>query len=168
MQLADYLRSLRCPAKHHLHAPAFSPRQRAAVLAVPERSVAVASLLVCDAGPVVAVYPACHRIDVEAVAELVGSPARIADQGEAARVFADCEYGIVSPFGHLYGAMVVLDAWFGDGECLTLQGATQVESVRMSAADVERETGAFRGRVSRPGGDKDGVVRFAPPAYDDE
>ena len=148
MQLAEYLRRLSGPVKHLLHAPAFSPRQRAAVLAAPERSVAVASLLVGDAGPVVVVYPACHRVDLGAVADLLGCGLLPADQAEAAKLFADCEYGIVSAFGHLYGALVVLDESFGDGECLTLQGATQVESVRMSAADFERETGAFRGRVS--------------------
>src|SRR5207302_4836420 len=103
MRVADFLATQDVPFETLLHPPAYTAQKRARFLHLPGREVAKVVLLHGPGGYVLAVLPATHHLDPERVALALGGPVRLADDDEIARVFCDCEWGVVPPFGTLYG-----------------------------------------------------------------
>jgi Ala-tRNA(Pro) deacylase len=121
-----------------LHPPAFTAQKRAKYLHVPGRQVAKCVLLVGPTGYVLAVLPATHHVDLEAVARAVGGPVRLADGDEVADVFRDCEWGALAPFGMLYGVMTLLDASLDPDAWVVFQAHLHAVAIRMRCRDFER------------------------------
>src|SRR6266542_4474841 len=92
-----------------LHPPAFTAQKRAKFLHVTGKQVAKSVLLAGPGGYFLAVLPATHQVDTAALARELGGPVRLADGPEIAEVFRDCEWGVVVPFGTLYGLPTLLD-----------------------------------------------------------
>jgi len=84
------------------------------------------------------VLPATHQIDSSRLAQELGGPVLLADDREIARVFRDCEWGVVPPFGSLYGLPTLLDDSLDPDDMLVFEGNTHVEAVRVRCADFER------------------------------
>ena len=82
--------------------------------------------------------PATRQIDPFRLANHLGGPVRLADDREIARVFRDCEWGVVPPFGTLYGLRTLLDDSLAPDDMLIFEGNTHVEAVRVRCADFER------------------------------
>src|SRR4051794_32117569 len=110
MSIADYLAKQSVPFETLLHAPAFGASKRARYLHVCGRQVAKAVLLRGPDGHFLAVLPSTHAIDLDVLSRHKGGSVRLARIDEAAGIFRDCEWGTVSPFGHLYGLPILLDA----------------------------------------------------------
>jgi Ala-tRNA(Pro) deacylase len=138
MRVPDYLAEQQVRFETLWHAPAFSAQQRAKVLHVPGRQVAKSVLLAAAEGFLLAVLPATHQIDPFRLAHELGGPVRLADDREIARVFRDCEWGVVPPFGTLYGLSTLLDDSLAADDLLIFEGNTHVEAVRVRCADFER------------------------------
>jgi Ala-tRNA(Pro) deacylase len=138
MRVADFLLEQRVPFETLLHAPAFTAQKRARFLRLPGRHVAKVVLLRGPAGYVLAVLPATHHVATERVAAALGGPVRLADDGEIARVFPDCEWGVVPPFGTLYGLPVLLDDTIPADALLVFETTTHAEAVRLLCRDFER------------------------------
>ncbi len=138
MRVSDYLAEQQVRFETLLHAPAFSAQQRAKVLHVSGRQVAKSILLAVPEGFLLAVLPATHQIDPSRLAHELGGPVRLADDREIARVFRDCEWGVVLPFGSLYGLPTLLDDSLNPDDMLVFEGNTHVEAVRVRCADFER------------------------------
>lgn len=66
-------------------------------------------LLEDDRGFVMAVLPASHRVDLEALRRTLGRDLHLANEDEIAEVFRDCEPGAIPPLGSAYGIPVVYD-----------------------------------------------------------
>ena len=95
-------------------------------------------LLSAPEGFLLAVLPATHHIDTERLGQELGGPVRLADDREAAGVFRDCEWGVVPPFGTLYGVPTLLDDSLDPEALIVFEGNTTVEAVRVRCGDFER------------------------------
>jgi Ala-tRNA(Pro) deacylase len=138
MRVPDFLVARDVPFETLLHPPAFTAQKRARFLHLPGREVAKVVLLHGPEGYVLAVLPAPRHIDPERVALALGGPVRLADDDEIARVFPDCEWGVVPPFGTLYGLPVLLDESITPDTLMVFETTTHVEAVRMLCRDFER------------------------------
>src|SRR5207248_4475610 len=138
MRVPDYLAEQRVNFETLVHAPAFSAQKRAKYLRVPGRQVAKCVLLWAPGGLVLAVLPATRQVDTARLAHALGGPVRVADREEVASVFRDCEWGVVPPFGTLYGLPTLLEDSLSPADMIVFVGHTHVEAIRIRCADFER------------------------------
>ena len=138
MRVADFLVEQDVPFETLLHPPAFTAQKRARFLRLPGREVAKVVLLHGPDGYVLAVLAAPCRVDTERVALALGGPVRLADDEEIAAVFRDCEWGVVPPFGTLYGLPVLLDDGIAPDTLMVFETTTHAEAVRLLCGDFER------------------------------
>ncbi len=150
MRVPDYLAEQQVRFETLLHPPAFTASQRAKVLHIPGRQVAKCVLLAAGQGFLLAVLPATHQIDTDVLARELGGPVRLADDREAAQLFRDCEWGVVPPFGTLYGLPTLLDDSLRPDELIVFEGNTHVEAVRVRCGDFERLERPRRLLFARP------------------
>jgi Ala-tRNA(Pro) deacylase len=138
MRVSDFLAEQRVRFESLPHPPAFSAQHRAKSLRVPGRQVAKCVLLAGPDGYLLAVLPATRQIDADRLGRAVGGPVRLATDDEMARVFRDCEWGVVPPFGALYGLPTLLDDSLPPDDLIVFEGNTHVEAVRLRCRDFER------------------------------
>ena len=65
-------------------------------------------------------------------------PVRFAKDEEIDQLFADCEWGVVPPFGRLYGIPTILDELLCQVEMIVVEGHLHVQAIRMRRVDFER------------------------------
>jgi Ala-tRNA(Pro) deacylase len=138
MLISDYLTAQRIDFERLPHPPAYSAQKRAKYLRLPGRQVAKSVLLAGPSGYLLAILPATHHVDTRALSEHLGGPVRLANDGEIAEVFRDCEWGVVPPFGRHYGLATLLDDSIKSDAPLVLETHTQFESIRLLCRDFER------------------------------
>ncbi len=149
MRVADFLAGQHVAFETLLHPPAFTAQKRARFLRVPGRQVAKSVLLRGPEGFVLAVLPAPRHVDTEKVAAALGGPVRLADDAEMTEVFSDCEWGVVPPFGRLYGLPVLLDDGISPDALMVFEANTHAEAVRLRCRDFERIERARRLALAR-------------------
>jgi Ala-tRNA(Pro) deacylase len=120
------------------HPPAYSAQKRAKYLRISGRRVAKSVLVHGPDGLFLAILPATHQIDADLLARELGGAVRLATEGEIAALFRDCEWGVVPPFGTLYGLRSIVDDSLEPEAELVFEGHTHVEAVRLRCADFER------------------------------
>lgn len=138
MRVPEFLAAQAVPFETLFHPPAFTAQKRARFLHLPGREVAKVVLLRGPDGFVLAVVPATRHVDPERLAAALGGPVRLADDAEIVRVFPDCEWGVVPPFGTLYGLPVLLDEGIAPETLMVFETTTQAAAVRMLCRDFER------------------------------
>jgi Ala-tRNA(Pro) deacylase len=138
MRVPDFLMEQHVPFETLLHPPAFTAQKRAKYLHVSGRKVAKSVLLVGPKGYFLAVLPATRHVDTRKLSHAVGGPVRLADAREVADVFRDCEWGVVPPFGALYGLATVLEEELAPDALIVFEGNTHAEAVRLRCRDFER------------------------------
>jgi Ala-tRNA(Pro) deacylase len=138
MRVPEFLLAQDVPFETLVHPPAFTAQKRARFLHLPGRQVAKVVLLHGPEGYLLAVLPATRRLDPERLGESLGGGVRLAGDDEIARVFHDCEWGVVPPFGTLYGLPVVLDEGITPETLMVFETTTHAEAVRMLCRDFER------------------------------
>jgi Ala-tRNA(Pro) deacylase len=138
MRVPEFLRQQEVAFDTVLHPPAFTAQKRARCLHVPGKHLAKAVLLAGRAGHVLAVLPATHQVDLEAVGAAVGGPVRLATNAEIAAVFHDCEWGVLTPFGTLYGVPTLLDSSFDADSLIVFEAHLHAVTIRMRCLDFER------------------------------
>jgi Ala-tRNA(Pro) deacylase len=138
MRIPVFLADQHIPFETLYHPPAFTAQKRARYLRVPGRQLAKCVLLTGPAGHCLAVLPATHRVDAEAVSRELGAPYRLADALEIVHVFRDCEWGTLGPFGTLYGLPTLLDASFESDSWMVFQAHVHGTAIRMRCRDFER------------------------------
>src|SRR5438552_14834 len=109
MRVAEFLAENHVRFEELQLPPAFSATHRAKHLHVCGRQVAKCVLLMAPTGPLLAVLPATHHIDLALLTQELNQSIHLATDEEIARVFPDCEWGVVLPFGVVYGLPTVLD-----------------------------------------------------------
>jgi Ala-tRNA(Pro) deacylase len=144
MRIADFLAEQQVPFQSLPHPPAFSAQKLAKYLRVKGSEVAKAVLLHGPRGYFIAVLPATHQADMDVLASHEGEAVRLADADEVVRVFRDCEWGAVSPFGNLYGLPTLLDANMTPDMWIVVEAGSHVEAIRLSCGDFERIAGTER------------------------
>jgi Ala-tRNA(Pro) deacylase len=158
MRVHDYLTQEHVSFETFVHPPAFTAAKRARFLHVPGRQVAKCVLLSCGQQFVLAVLPATHEIDTDALAQALDGPVRLAEPDEMARLFSDCEWGVLSPFGTLYGLPTLLDASFDPTALMLFEAHAHAVAIRMVCADYERLERPRRLAFAR--------AKAAPPLHD--
>lgn len=130
--------------QHHVafeaipHPPAYSAPKRAKYLHIPGKSVAKSILLVGPEAYFLAILPSTHQIDTRALSVALGGTVRLANPREIADVFRDCEWGVVAPFGTLYGIETLIDETLNPATTLVFEGPTHGEAIRMLCRDFVR------------------------------
>jgi Ala-tRNA(Pro) deacylase len=138
MRIAQFLAEQQVPFETILHPPAFTAQKRAKFLRVSGRRVAKAVLLAGPDGHVLAVLPATHQIDTDGLSRELQGPVRLATGPEIAEVFRDCEWGVIVPFGALYGLTTLLDESLKPEDVIVFEGHTHGQAIRMQCGDFER------------------------------
>jgi len=149
MRVPLFLTEQRVPFETIVHPPAFSAQKRAQYMHVPGREVAKCVLLAGPEDYVLAILPATHQVDTEALATILGGPVRLAESQEIGDVFRDCECGVVPPFGTLYGLPTILDESLDGDGMLVFEGHTHAEAIRMRCRDFEQLERPVRLRFAR-------------------
>ena len=149
MRVADFLAEQHVPFESLLHPPAFTAQNRAKFLHLPGRQVAKSVLLKGSRGCLLAVLPATHHVNTETLTQALGGPVRLANDAEVADTFQDCEWGVVPPFGALYGLPVVLDETLSPDSLMVFEGNSHAEAVRMLCRDFEELEKPRRLRFAR-------------------
>jgi Ala-tRNA(Pro) deacylase len=150
MRIAAFLTENQVRFETLFHPPAYSASQRAKQLHVPGRQVAKCVLLTTARGPLLAVLPATHHVNTAALEFELGTSVRLAGDDEISRVFPDCEWGVVLPFGTLYGLATILDDSLNAEDLIVFEGHTHVEAVRLKCTDFERLEKPRRLRFASP------------------
>lgn len=89
--------------------------------------------------PVMVVVPASCRIDLAAVARVLGKPSvTLVPENDMQSLFPDCETGAMPPFGQLYGLPVWVDACFSEAGDFAFQAGNHHEVVRLRYVDWEK------------------------------
>jgi Ala-tRNA(Pro) deacylase len=107
-------------------------------LRISGRQVAKSVVLAGSESYYLAVLPAAMRVDLVAVSEQLGLPVRLAGEHEVVRLFSDCDWGAVTPFGHLYGLTTLLDTSIPPDSTMVFEAGRHVEAIRMTCRDFER------------------------------
>ncbi|HXK11587.1 MAG TPA: YbaK/EbsC family protein [Vicinamibacteria bacterium] len=90
-------------------------------------------------GPVMVVLPASCRLDLAALAHVLGKPSvSLLAESAMGQLFPDCEAGAMPPFGQLYGLPVWVDACFPKAAEFAFQAGNHKEVVRLRYAEFER------------------------------
>ncbi len=150
MRIASFLEDQRVEFESLPHPPAFSAQKLAKYLHVPGRQVAKTLLLRGPQDFVLAVLPATLQVDAERLAAILGGPVRLADDAEMTEVFRDCEWGVVPPFGTLYGLSTLLDDSIDPETLIVFEGQSHVEALRMRCADFESLERPLRAKFAVP------------------
>jgi Ala-tRNA(Pro) deacylase len=138
------------PFETLLHPPAFTAQKRARFLHVSGNRVAKCVLLVGEPGGyILAVLPATRHVDTERVARELGGTLRLANSDEVADVFRDCEWGVLTPFGTLYGLPTLLDSSFAPDTSMIFEAHGHGMAIRMRCEDYERVERPCRLQLAR-------------------
>ncbi len=138
MQIAEFLAEQAVPFEPLAHAPAYSAQKLAKYLHIPGHQVAKSVLLRGPDGLMLAILPASLKVDTELLTIELGGKVTVADDRDINAVFRDCEWGVVPPFGTLYGLPTILDDSLPSDALIVFEGQTHLESLRIRCADFER------------------------------
>jgi len=117
------------------HARAYTAQEEAAVTHVPGRQWAKTVVCVLDGEPVLAVVPADRVVDIERLRQVSGARvARLATEGEFARLYPECEVGAMPPFGPLFHQRVFVDRVLTRVPEVVFNAGTHVDSIRTTFA----------------------------------
>jgi Ala-tRNA(Pro) deacylase len=153
MKLQDYLHDRQIPFDVLHHEDTFDSQHLAEAVHVSGRQVAKTVLLRMDHGYqyAVAILPATHLIDLEAVGRLLGGARmELATEYEIAQRCPDCETGVLPPFGSMYGLETVLDESLRNATQMVFEANTHQEAIRMAGADFIRLENPLVGDFARP------------------
>jgi Ala-tRNA(Pro) deacylase len=151
MRIADFLIDQRVACEYLPHPPAFTAQKRAKYLHVSGDRVGKSVMLVGPQGPLLAVLPATHQVDLKSLETALAGPVRLATNREMSEVFGDCEWGVAPPFGRLYGLETLLEESISPDVWLAFKTHSHMEAVRIRCGDFERLERPRRLRFIRTG-----------------
>ena len=150
-KLATYLDRSGIEAEVVAHRRAVTAAQTAKVSHLSGDRIAKGVLLRDGVGYLLAVVPASHYVDLEAVERLCGRPLSLADEEEIGHLFPDCEFGAVPPIGAAYGLAVMVDDVLAGQPDVYLEAGDHLNLLHLSG---EQFAGLMRdvqhGRFSLP------------------
>ncbi|MFP3952862.1 MAG: YbaK/EbsC family protein [Candidatus Bipolaricaulota bacterium] len=124
--------------KRLTHEPVYTSKQASEVRGVPLNSGVKAMVLERDGdGLILALVPADHRVDLDAVGKSVECEVKLASPEEVLEV-TGCEIGSVPPFGHKNPLETYLDPGVMDNEIVNFNAGKHDVSVELSARDLPR------------------------------
>jgi Ala-tRNA(Pro) deacylase len=132
-RLTNYLQENAAQYQVCLHPHSRSSAETARMAHVPEHQLAKSVILEDDRGCVLAVVPADSRVQVGAVARMLGrSSLRLSDEQKIGAMFNDCELGAVPAFGMAWGLETVVDEELERNPEVYVEGGDHEQLLRMS------------------------------------
>jgi Ala-tRNA(Pro) deacylase len=87
------------------------------------------------------------RIDLQALAGLVGEPVRLETEEEFKWLFPDCSVEAIPPFGNLYGLPTFVDSALSKSDYIIFPAGTDTDYIKVSYPSyqkiVQPKTGSF-------------------------
>jgi Ala-tRNA(Pro) deacylase len=147
--IKEYLDSSQVPYRHSIHTPAFTAQEIAHVQHVSGKELAKTVMVLADREMVMAVLPASHRLDLDALKKQLGAKkVRLAQEEEFEKVFPGCELGAMPPLGNLYHVSVWVDQSLHANPSLVFNAGSHTDTIEMSYADFERLVRPRHGRFA--------------------
>jgi Ala-tRNA(Pro) deacylase len=140
-RLESFLRDNSVPFQVHHHPEAFTAQEVAAAEHVPGRELAKVVLVSGDGRMAMAVVPAPKQVDLDKVANAIGSNAvQLASEEELSAQFPDCDTGAMPPMGNgtLYDVPVYVDGALQGQGTIVFNACTHTDAIHMGYADFER------------------------------
>ena len=119
----------------HTHPEAYTTSEVAELGHVSGREMAKAVMLMAGGRLVMAVVPGDKMVDLGKAADALGAEGvRLAEEGEFAPSFPDCEPGAEPPFGTLYEVPTLVDHGLVSPR-ITFNAGTHTETITMALGD---------------------------------
>ncbi|MBI3321393.1 MAG: YbaK/EbsC family protein [Candidatus Omnitrophica bacterium] len=133
------------------HPVVYTAQEIAAAQHVPGRQLAKCVLVNTDRGPLLAVLPAIHLIDVKQLKALLNAKTlAIAKESDIKERFPDVEVGAMSPFGNLYSVPVVVDRVLEESGEIVFNAGSHTETIKMRYRDFAALTKPLAGGFGQP------------------
>lgn len=107
------------------------------ILEIDETQVIKTILLQDKAGIVLAILPLQYQIDLDRVAQQMHRHFEIVSCNECDKFFKDCEPGVHTPFGEIYGIPLILDTAIKKMKTVYIEVGSQNALVQLSLHDFE-------------------------------
>lgn len=121
------------------HSEAYTAQEVAAATHVPGRELAKPVMVKLDGTMAMAVLPATHQVDLEALAREAGAgSAELADEQEFGDLFPESELGAMPPFGNLYDLPVYVDRTLEEDEEIAFSAGSHSQVLQMRYEDYRR------------------------------
>ncbi|HEX9592360.1 MAG TPA: YbaK/EbsC family protein [bacterium] len=123
------------------HSPAYTSQELAAATHISGRAWAKTVIVEADGKLMMAVLPATERVDVDALAKVLGvKMVRLAEEKVFKSRFPDCELGAMPPFGNLFEMPVVVSNTLAEDPEIVFNAGSHQIAFEMAFED-------FRGLV---------------------
>ena len=123
----------------HNHKPTYTAQETAETLHVSGYDLAKAVLLKVDGRLVMAVMPACEKVDLDLFKRKVGAKkVKLATEDDIARMTPMCERGSLPPFGNLYGVEVIVSSTLSTDEVICFSAGSHTEDISLAYDDWEQ------------------------------
>lgn len=121
------------------HPAAFTAQGVAVSQHIPGQEMAKVVILRADGSPVMAVVPASRMISLAKLKAARGvKQVVLAEEGELASLFPECEVGGMPPFGNLFGLPVYVDTSLEKDEAIFFNAGNHRQTVRVKYADFKK------------------------------
>lgn len=138
-RLEANLRDNKVPFQVQHHPLAYTAQEIAASEHIPGKMLAKVVMVFADGKMVMLALPALYRVDLEKTSAALGAKeVRLAQEGEFASTFPDCEVGAIPPFGNLYDLPVYVDETLAEDETIVCQAGTHTDTLSLKYADYKR------------------------------
>lgn len=136
--LSDYLDAHRVRYDTVAHAHTESSLDTASAAHVPGHQVAKAVVLEDEAGYLVGVVPATHRINLRWINQEFGRNLKIAEESQLDGLFEDCESGAVPALGAAYGLPVIWDDQLAVASDVYMESGDHEHLVHMGGEEFQQ------------------------------
>src|SRR5882757_10585627 len=123
------------------HASTRDAAHTAEAARVPGGRLVKSVVLEDDSGYLMAIIPASHRLDLQAIGRELSRELVLANERELAELFEDCEPGAVPPLGQAYGIDVVVDRNLTDTPDVYFEAGDHLSVIHVSGQDFRRLMG---------------------------
>ncbi len=121
------------------HPLAYSSQEVAHSLHVSGKHLAKTVLLNADGKIIMGVLPASHRLSLpDLKLALNAAQLEMVPESELTKLFPDCEFGALPPFGNLYGLDVWMDKSLAEAEDFIFTAGSHRDAVRIKSEDYLR------------------------------
>jgi Ala-tRNA(Pro) deacylase len=159
--LERYLARYEIPYKIWHHTPTYAASRLAQAAHLTGYRVAKTVLVAVDKRPVMAVLPACMRLDLERLKALVGGhDIRLANEAEIASWFKGCQLGSVPPLRLHIDQQIIMDRSLAHLGKILFAAGTPEDSISLRFRDWYRAVSPGVARIAVPLKD---LGQYAPP-----
>ena len=105
---------------------------------IPGDRLAKTVVLHLETGPMLAVVPSSHRVDLRELENLLDERLGLASETEIGELFDDCELGAAPPVGSAYNVRTVLDRSLSGLDRVWFEGGDHRSLISVAGADFDR------------------------------